>query len=94
VPPTVWVEQTARGTYRDKLLETTEHIDFTTGDTVSFDPFPDSHLNTVYCMFVQYVDDDERIAEIRVPPAAKHSTSWFDEPCGNYWVHERYLTPR
>jgi hypothetical protein len=88
-----WVEQTARGTYRDRLWEVSEAVDFSSGDIVVFDPFRDSGPSAVLCVFDEYADEDERVAEVTVPPEAEHDHQWFNEVAGSYHVHERYLTP-
>lgn len=89
-----WVEQTAKGKYRAESWETIG-LDFAKGKAVQFDPFPFcEELSPVYCSFVRYVDDDRRVAEIRVPPESSSRHDWFREPEGRYWVHNRYLTPQ
>jgi hypothetical protein len=94
MPPEVWVERKARGTYRDRSWETSDMVEFNGGDSVKFDPFPQSDWIAVFCTFVQYVDEEERIAEIRVPPTSERGHPWFNERPGNYYVHQRYLTPQ
>lgn len=89
-----WIEQTAKGQYRDDSWETLG-LEFGKGTPVQFDPFPfNEKLAPVYCSFVQYVDEDEKIAEIRIPPESSSGHDWFREPMGRYYVHNRYLTPQ
>lgn len=89
-----WIEETAKGKYRADSWEVTG-IQFGKGTPVRFDPFPFAeNLGPVYCTFIRYVDEDEKIAEIRVPPESSEQHDWFREPMGNYYVHNRYLTPQ
>lgn len=89
-----WIEETASGRYRWEVYDWSENnrMNFENGQSVVFEPIPE--LPSVFCTFVQYVNDD--IVEIKIPPESdnppKHS--WFVEPDGNYYVHRGYIRPQ
>lgn len=101
-----WVEQKAKGSYRDKGWETNTNLPFNKGEAVVFDPFSETGvMYPVFCTFVKYHGEDNQIAEIRVPTERAREShasdkrltlkrGWFREKAGNYLVHSRYLTPQ
>lgn len=90
-----WVENTARGSYRDESWESGRPL-LERGDYVTFDPFREQqNMWPVYCTFIQYHGDELKLAEIRVPKCGEDSKfQWFTLRPGNYIVHEQYLTPK
>ena len=73
-------------------------VDFEQGDHICIDPFSrmtvhDSQvLWPVFGEFVEYVTED--IAKVYIPEGSEDSNTWFNEPEGEYLIHEAYLTPQ
>jgi hypothetical protein len=66
---------------------------FEQGQAITLDPY-DGFWLPVYGEFREYVIDD--LAKIYLPPFAEDSwpIHWFEEPEGEYIIHEGYLTPQ
>lgn len=96
-----FVVETARGLYRDEMEypERERHsrgYTFYSGQDVLIDPFcsDEDVLRGIYVTFLEYETDD--IARVRIRPNSENrrTSTWFDEPAGEYYIHERYLIPR
>lgn len=97
-----WIENKGSAVYRfEKKRCWPEDIRFENGDAVVADPFPNVNDNcrvmrAMHCTFVEYADDEEKIAKVWVPEASddRNWSCWFKEEAGEYLIHEGYLRPQ
>jgi hypothetical protein len=101
-----FVVETARGVYRDEINwpspddKHSKDFTFDGAEEVLIDPFATGHradasvLRGIYATFLEYETDDIARVYIRPESGDTPTSTWFDEPAGEYFIHERYLIPR